>query len=168
MCDRPAGVPANRSRWVGYPDGSIAPFQDGAGVLPASKGARTFVYDPDSPEWDLDEDDDDVRTYSVEVLRDLGYRVVEAHDGPSALRLLEPPPVESSRRPARSLSAHRLGRGPTYAMGWLVTNRDWGGGMVLTRIVGLYTNRGKADEQPLVTESNGRSTGLTGSEEIYG
>lgn len=34
------------------------------------------------------EDDDDVRTYSVETLRDLGYRVVEAHDGPSALRLL--------------------------------------------------------------------------------
>ena len=35
------------------------------------------------------EDDDDVRTYSVEVLRELGYRVIEAHDGPSALRLLE-------------------------------------------------------------------------------
>jgi PAS domain S-box-containing protein len=35
------------------------------------------------------EDDDDVRTYSVETLRDLGYRVIEAHDGPSALRLLE-------------------------------------------------------------------------------
>jgi PAS domain S-box-containing protein len=35
------------------------------------------------------EDDDDVRTYSVEVLRELGYRVLEAHDGPSALRLLE-------------------------------------------------------------------------------
>jgi PAS domain S-box-containing protein len=35
------------------------------------------------------EDDDDVRTYSVEILRELGYRVVEAHDGPSALRLLE-------------------------------------------------------------------------------
>jgi PAS domain S-box-containing protein len=35
------------------------------------------------------EDDDEVRTYSVETLRDLGYRVVEAHDGPSALRLLE-------------------------------------------------------------------------------
>ncbi|MFC7380538.1 ATP-binding protein [Brevundimonas sp. GCM10030266] len=35
------------------------------------------------------EDDDDVRTYSVESLRDLGYRVLEAHDGPSALRLLE-------------------------------------------------------------------------------
>ncbi|WCT74805.1 PAS domain S-box protein [Sphingomonas naphthae] len=35
------------------------------------------------------EDDDDVRAYTVESLRDLGYRVLEAHDGPSALRLLE-------------------------------------------------------------------------------
>ncbi|HEY0630282.1 MAG TPA: response regulator, partial [Sphingomicrobium sp.] len=35
------------------------------------------------------EDDDDVRAYTVECLRDLGYRVLEAHDGPSALRLLE-------------------------------------------------------------------------------
>jgi PAS domain S-box-containing protein len=48
-----------------------------------------------APEGDGDEtilvieDDDDVRTYSVEILRELGYRVVEAHDGPSALRLLE-------------------------------------------------------------------------------
>ncbi len=30
-----------------------------------------------------------MRTNSVEILRELGYRVVEAHDGPSALRLLE-------------------------------------------------------------------------------
>lgn len=35
------------------------------------------------------EDDDDVRAYIVEVLRELNYRVIEAHDGPSALRLLE-------------------------------------------------------------------------------
>jgi CheY-like chemotaxis protein len=35
------------------------------------------------------EDDDDVRSYSVDSLRELGYRVLEAHDGPSALRLLE-------------------------------------------------------------------------------
>jgi CheY-like chemotaxis protein len=35
------------------------------------------------------EDDDDVRAYTVDCLRDLGYRVLEAHDGPSALRLLE-------------------------------------------------------------------------------
>ena len=40
----------------------------------------------------LVEDDDDVRTYSVETLRELGYRVLEAHDGPSALRLLERQP----------------------------------------------------------------------------
>ncbi|WP_085808175.1 PAS domain-containing protein [Sphingomonas sp. TZW2008] len=33
------------------------------------------------------EDDDDVRAYTVECLRELGYRVLEAHDGPSALRL---------------------------------------------------------------------------------
>ena len=38
------------------------------------------------------EDDDDVRTYTVEVLRELGYRVIEAHDGPSGLRLLERQP----------------------------------------------------------------------------
>ena len=35
------------------------------------------------------EDDDDVRAYTVEILRELGYRVLEAHDGPSAMRLLD-------------------------------------------------------------------------------
>ena len=35
------------------------------------------------------EDDDDVRAYTVEILRELGYRVLEAHDGPAALRLIE-------------------------------------------------------------------------------
>jgi PAS domain S-box-containing protein len=35
------------------------------------------------------EDDDDVRAYSVEVLRELGYRVLEAHDGRAALHLIE-------------------------------------------------------------------------------
>jgi PAS domain S-box-containing protein len=35
------------------------------------------------------EDDDDVRAYTVEILRELGYRVLEAHDGASGLRLLE-------------------------------------------------------------------------------
>jgi len=35
------------------------------------------------------EDDEDVRGYSVEALCELGYRVVEASDGPAALRLLE-------------------------------------------------------------------------------
>jgi CheY-like chemotaxis protein len=35
------------------------------------------------------EDDPDVRAYSVGALQELGYQVVEAHDGPSAVRLLE-------------------------------------------------------------------------------
>jgi PAS domain S-box-containing protein len=35
------------------------------------------------------EDDDDVRIYSTECLRDLGFTVIEASDGPSALRVLE-------------------------------------------------------------------------------
>jgi signal transduction histidine kinase len=35
------------------------------------------------------EDDDDVRAYTVAILRELGYRVVEAQDGVSAIRLLE-------------------------------------------------------------------------------
>jgi CheY-like chemotaxis protein len=35
------------------------------------------------------EDDDEVRAYSVDSLRELGYRVLEAHDGPAALRLLD-------------------------------------------------------------------------------
>jgi len=37
------------------------------------------------------EDDEDVRTTSVESLRKLGYRVLQADDGPSALRLLQQP-----------------------------------------------------------------------------
>ena len=37
------------------------------------------------------EDNDDVRAHTVEALRLLGYRVLEAHDGASALRLLERP-----------------------------------------------------------------------------
>ncbi len=35
------------------------------------------------------EDDHNVRSYSVEALRDLGYHVIEASDGPSAIRILE-------------------------------------------------------------------------------
>ncbi|MCW3846978.1 PAS domain-containing protein [Sphingomonas sp. LB-2] len=35
------------------------------------------------------EDEDRVRAWSVEALRELGYTVVDAHDGPAALRLIE-------------------------------------------------------------------------------
>jgi len=37
------------------------------------------------------EDDDDVRAHTVDLLRELGYRVLEAHDGDTALRLLGRP-----------------------------------------------------------------------------
>jgi CheY-like chemotaxis protein len=53
------------------------------------------ISDQLSPEAALEEtvlvleDDDDVRAYSVESLRELGYRVLEAHDGPAALRVLD-------------------------------------------------------------------------------
>jgi PAS domain S-box-containing protein len=59
-------------------------------MAPAEDPASTGVPDGASGETILVvEDDDDVREYSVSTLRDLGYRVIEAHDGPSALRLLE-------------------------------------------------------------------------------
>ena len=35
------------------------------------------------------EDDEDVRAYTVGILRELGYRVIEAYDGATALKLLE-------------------------------------------------------------------------------
>ncbi len=38
------------------------------------------------------EDDNEVRAYAVDLLRDLGYRVMEAGDGAAALRLLEQSP----------------------------------------------------------------------------
>jgi CheY-like chemotaxis protein len=38
------------------------------------------------------EDDPDVRTYTTEILRELGYRVLEAHEGDTALSLLESDP----------------------------------------------------------------------------
>jgi PAS domain S-box-containing protein len=37
------------------------------------------------------EDDEDVRGHTVELLRELGYRVIEAHDGPTALSVLARP-----------------------------------------------------------------------------
>jgi CheY-like chemotaxis protein len=38
------------------------------------------------------EDDADVRSYSADILRDLGYRVLEAPEGPAALKLIETEP----------------------------------------------------------------------------
>jgi CheY-like chemotaxis protein len=64
---------------------SLGDADDGgeeSGTAPAPKGSRaeTVLVVEDSAE---------VRAYSAEVLRELGYRVLEAPDGPSALALLE-------------------------------------------------------------------------------
>jgi len=59
------------------PDEAVATLTPG---LEASPRRETIL---------VAEDDDDVRAYTVECLRELGYRVLEAHDGDSALRLLE-------------------------------------------------------------------------------
>jgi CheY-like chemotaxis protein len=48
-------------------------------LTPAEGGAETIL---------VCEDDEDVRAYSAEVLRELGYVVLEAADGPAALALL--------------------------------------------------------------------------------
>jgi PAS domain S-box-containing protein len=55
---------------------------DNAPALPIPEGTREEVIL-------VIEDDADVRATSVEILRELGYQVLEAHDGPSALHLLE-------------------------------------------------------------------------------
>jgi signal transduction histidine kinase len=66
--------------------------------LPRLLGVDEVVDEGDTPQVDrikrdrsilVVEDDDDVRAYTVEILRELGYRVLEAHDGPSALRLIQ-------------------------------------------------------------------------------
>jgi PAS domain S-box-containing protein len=63
--------------------------------LLGAKAEEVQVHDLAAPEGAQDEtilvceDDEGVRAYSVEVLRELGYRVIEAGDGQSALRLLE-------------------------------------------------------------------------------
>jgi PAS domain S-box-containing protein len=64
-------------RWIGVP------AQDASNdIVPVPEGDNEEVIL-------VVEDDDDVRSQSVEALRELGYRALEAHDGPAALRLLE-------------------------------------------------------------------------------
>ena len=59
---------------------SSAEEQAAAATAPRVGGDETIL---------VCEDDDDVRAYTVELLAELGYRVLEAHDGASTLRLLE-------------------------------------------------------------------------------
>lgn len=62
------------------------------GTLPAKEDAATAADVACGGQDELVlvvEDDNGVRAYSVSALRELGYRVAEAGDGPSALRLLD-------------------------------------------------------------------------------
>jgi CheY-like chemotaxis protein len=65
-------------RFIGESDSTVG---ENAPALPIPEGASEVVL--------VVEDDPDVRATSVDILRELGYQVLEAHDGPSALGLLE-------------------------------------------------------------------------------
>jgi PAS domain S-box-containing protein len=65
-------------RWIGVASTIIPQHEEAA--VPEGDAAEAIL---------VVEDDDEVRTYSVESLRELGYRVFEAHDGPTALRMLD-------------------------------------------------------------------------------
>ena len=68
-------------------------FPRSASALPSVRPADAQALDAFEVEAEttvlVAEDNDDVRAYTVDTLRQLGYRVLEAHDGPSALRLLD-------------------------------------------------------------------------------
>ncbi|MDQ4086914.1 MAG: PAS domain S-box protein, partial [Pseudomonadota bacterium] len=61
---------------------SIEEEQAEAAAAPRGGGEETIL---------VCEDDDDVRAYTLELLGELGYRVLEAQDGPTTLRLLQDP-----------------------------------------------------------------------------
>ncbi|MCB8883667.1 PAS domain-containing protein [Acidisoma cellulosilytica] len=68
---------------MAFPSLSITPDvqdKDVAGFVDHNGSGETIM---------VVEDDEDVRAYSVGLLRELGYRVIEATDGEAALRLLE-------------------------------------------------------------------------------
>jgi PAS domain S-box-containing protein len=67
-------------RFTGDAPDDSAPY--GAGSESRSGSGETVL---------VVEDDEEVRAYSAEVLRDLGYHVLEASDGNAALRILERP-----------------------------------------------------------------------------
>jgi CheY-like chemotaxis protein len=60
-----------------------SPDPESSTIEPSARGHETVL---------VVEDDESVRAYSVGTLRDLGFTVLEAHDGPSALHTLQQHP----------------------------------------------------------------------------
>ncbi|WP_374909232.1 PAS domain S-box protein [Sphingobium sp. sgz301303] len=76
------GVGTSVQLYLPQYQGMVAANEDEADCVEAAPaGGRETIL--------LCEDDDNVRAYSVEVLRDLGYHVVPTSDGPAALAALE-------------------------------------------------------------------------------
>lgn len=76
------GVGTSVQLYLPQYQGMVAANEDEVGCRDATPaGGRETIL--------LCEDDDNVRAYSVEVLRDLGYHVMPASDGPAALEALE-------------------------------------------------------------------------------
>jgi PAS domain S-box-containing protein len=65
------------------------PRMTGDAPLPEPEPAPVIARGHSSETILVVEDDDDVRSYSTESLRELGFTVLEASDGPTALRVLE-------------------------------------------------------------------------------
>jgi PAS domain S-box-containing protein len=62
-----------------FPSGGVNDAQPAAALVAQANGETILVV----------EDDTDVRSFVVEILGDLGYRVIEAPDGPAGLRMLD-------------------------------------------------------------------------------
>jgi PAS domain S-box-containing protein len=66
-----------------FGDAGEAPAHVAAGVTPQGSQDETIL---------VCEDDENVRAYTMDVLRELGYRVIEAGDGPAALAAIDAEP----------------------------------------------------------------------------
>jgi hypothetical protein len=64
-------------------DGALLELSSESFIPPRARQGETVL---------VVEDDPDVRTYTVEMVSDLGYQVISAPDGPTALQLLQARP----------------------------------------------------------------------------
>jgi signal transduction histidine kinase/CheY-like chemotaxis protein len=65
------------------------PRTEAAGAAEAARQAAASASAPEARRVLVVEDDEDVRSFAVELLQDIGYTTIEADCGPAALRLIE-------------------------------------------------------------------------------